>query len=736
MSYIAHIKEDGKTQTVKEHNERTALLATDMATSEMKKICYVAGLLHDIGKYQTSFQKRISGDKSVRIEHSSCGAKLIHEAAKSSLLNLLIANCIIGHHTGLPDMGNYGDTKFDSTLYGRLKRETEDYSVFEKEQKTDYELTPEDNKKFIELLRKDCKSKEDIIEKYCFYTKYCFSCLTDADSIDTAEFMSGKEQETLKTDFVAVQKKLDDKLNSFINVTDLQNTRSKIQSQAYKNAEKDSEIYLMNMPTGSGKTLCSMKTALIRLLKKGSGKKRIIYVIPYNSIIEQTAGTFDEIFGNSAQILRHQSTFFYNEDNENELVYKYATENWDADLIVTTSVQFFESLFGNKRSKLRKLHNMANSIIVFDEAHLMPIDFLQPCLRGISFLTKYFNSEAIFLTATMPDFKNLITKYALENPVITDLITDVSGFGAFDKCKFRYIGEQSDEALIEKATAFPTCLIVVNSRKGAREIYNLIPKNRIKAENIYHLSTYMTPFDRINAITEIKNKITELEKDFGDSVNVPDERKIIVVSTSLIEAGVDLDFFTVFREIAGLDNILQTGGRCNREGKRNNAEAFIFKRSQNKVLKGDLQLKINITQKIIDDFGENITSPEAVSRYYRILYGSSEDIITRNSLKCQKCDAIPFAEQNNKIIDSRTVSIAVNRDEESCNLFDKLRSTGYVNPRKIQNYCFTVYQNEFEDLLNAGVVKQYDCGIILLENNDYYDDKLGITFESKDYYCD
>ena len=245
----------------------------------------------------------------------------------------------------------------------------------------------------------------------------------------------------------------------------------------------------------------------------------------------------------------------------------------------------------------------------------------------------------------------------------------------------------------------------------------------------------MTPFDRINAITEIKNKIAELEKDFGDSVNVPDERKIIVVSTSLIEAGVDLDFFTVFREIAGLDNILQTGGRCNREGKRNNAEAFIFKRLQNKVLKGDLQLKINITQKIIDDFGENITSPEAVSRYYRILYGSNEDVITRNSLKCRKCDAIPFAEQNNKIIDSRAVSIAVNRDKESGNLFDKLRSTGYVNPRKIQNYCFTVYQNEFEDLLNAGVVKQYDCGIILLENNDYYDDKLGITFESKDYYC-
>lgn len=391
--YIAHKNEEtGKTQTVKEHSDHTAKLCKAYSISPLRSMMYNMGLLHDVGKYQETYQKRISGD-NIRVEHSICGAQIAREKYTGAM-GLMMEYCIAGHHSGLPDGGFADHTPDKSTLHGRLKRKTEDYSTYKKEL---IELEV-DEKAFQKLMLQDCgKDMELFIDKFAFFTRYCFSCLTDADSLDAGKFCNTMWPRPLNADFQACLVRVDKQLDSFVHETSLQRARASLQAQVFQKVSQDAELYLMNMPTGSGKTLCSIRVALERAIR--GKKKRIVYVIPYNSIIDQTAEIFENLFKGCAEILRHQSSFSYeNEDRDYSedyrLAAKCAAENWDAPLIITTTVQFFESVYSNRRGKLRKLHNLADTILIFDEAHLMPLEYLQPCLRAIAYITRYLNSEA------------------------------------------------------------------------------------------------------------------------------------------------------------------------------------------------------------------------------------------------------------------------------------------------------------------------------------------------------
>ena len=365
---IAHINEStNKQQTIKQHSEATAKIASGFSIEPLKEFIYNIGLLHDVGKYQQSFQEKIVNGRNIRVEHAACGA-IDFPKKLGTVFDLMAQFCIAGHHTGLPDGGDKSNDNYDSTLCGRLSNPErfDDYSDYTNE----LMLLKTDGKEILSLFIDVRNDREAFLERYAFLTRYCFSCLTDADSIDTANFCTGREESTLTGDFSACLEKLNCRLNSFACETDLQRSRAKLQSQVYEKTGEDAQIYLIDMPTGSGKTLCSMKFALERALK--SNKKRIIYVIPYNSIIDQTVSVFEELFGDSAQILRHQSSFCVDDsdyDEDYKQLLKNATENWNAQIIVTTSVQFFESVYKNKRNRLRKLHNMADSVIVFDEIH-------------------------------------------------------------------------------------------------------------------------------------------------------------------------------------------------------------------------------------------------------------------------------------------------------------------------------------------------------------------------------
>ncbi|MCD7860086.1 MAG: CRISPR-associated helicase Cas3' [Firmicutes bacterium] len=727
-TYIAHIREaTGEIQTVKQHSENTAALCSAYGIPEMQGLLYAMGMAHDLGKYQSPFQRRILG-ADVTVEHSTCGAQAVQKAYPYPA-SLMMEYCIAGHHSGLPDGGFPNDTEDMRTLSGRMKRRFADYSAYQAE----LSLPSLDFGQWRQFVLRDCGlDVSRLIDQFAFLTRYAYSCLVDADSKDTADFC--RERETprvLHASFQNCLKKVDERLASFQCATALQRARASLQAQAFANAGKSGEIFLMNMPTGSGKTLTSVEIALERAI--AGGKKRIIYVIPYNSIIDQTAEVFERLFGEDVEILRHQSSFSFEEYSDCE-DYRYAAkcaaENWQAPLILTTAVQFFESVYSNKRGKLRKLHNMADSILIFDEAHLMPQNFLQPCLQSIAYITRYLHSEAMFLTATMPDFAKLLREYALPDSRIVHLIADTGAFPAFQKCRYRYLGEVESGHLLEMARESPSSLIIVNTRRAAKALYQACPGRK------YHLSTYMTPIDRQRVLREIRKALTELEADFPTLQDVPEKRRIIILSTSLIEAGVDLDVFTVFRETAGLDSILQAGGRCNREGKRETAEALVFDLSD--IGSGTAKdAKANLTKGMLEKYAD-ISCPECIREYYDRLFFMNADAFQKHTIHAQCGDirSIPFASyaQEFALIDSKTVSLVIPQDEKSEALIAALQAGQAVHTRQLQAYSATLYQRELDDLLRQGAASDYGSGVFCLTNPDYYDENLGVQFDARDYF--
>ncbi len=716
--YIA--RNDGsKTQTIKEHSYNTAELAYKFSIDELKETVYNYALFHDIGKYQPTFQRRINGE-NVKINHAVCGALESKEIFDKSILSVIMQYCIAGHHSGLQDYGSITDSADQSTLQGNLKRCLEDYSFYKNE------IFPidVDKNKAISFLKKDCTTPIEVTEKLDFIIRYCFSCLTDADSIDSANFAKTEKVINKTSDFNRTLCDINDLLDSFTPITKLQKSRSLLQNIAFSKAKEAENIMLLNMPTGSGKTFCSLKIALETAIN--TNKKRIIYVIPYNSIIDQTSEVFEQKF-KELNILRHQSSFSYEEDKDYNEDYrewaKYAIENWDGDFIITTAVQFFESIYKNKRGKLRKLHNMGDSIIIFDEAHLMPMQFLRPCLVAISNITKLLNSKALFLTATMPNFKKLIQKEFALNVEITDLIEEKSLFSDFNTCNYHFREFTSIEELLFSDDS-PSKLIIVNKKKKAKEIYEKL------SGECYHLSTYMTGKDRYTIISTIKNRLKQLDIDFPICGEIPDDRKITVVSTSLIEAGVDLDFHSVLRELTGLSSILQSGGRCNREGKRTKGNVTVFSIGEEKF-----SVEQSLSKLLMEKY-EDINCPECIDEYYNLLLEYCKEDIISNAIyrKGQLPHHLNFKSYAEKfnLIDDEHYSIVVPQDEFSSDIMRKAMDSGKVNPRKLQKYTVSIAIWEFEELLKQGVLNDFSSGIFFLTNNDYYTSKTGIQFSGTD----
>lgn len=714
MEYIGHTSDDGRKQLLLDHLNGTSKLCRENANEFWADIAEFVGQIHDIGKYTSGFQKRINGAENIRVEHAICGAKEVAKAPPKSYVPM-IEYCVAGHHSGLPDGGTKVDGEEDSTLHGRMKRKTGDYSAYENEVKLEY---PKDNLR--ELF--DVSNQREIIERYSFFTRYLFSCLTDADFIDTERFVTSNTDRGIDGDFQKAYEKVCEKLNSFKIETKLQESRSIIQEQVYKSVESNANVYTLNMPTGSGKTLCSIRAALKTAIE--NKKKRIIYVIPYVSIIEQTAKVFEDIFGDVLPVLQHHSNYDFDDDkneDENEITsekLKRSCENWDAKLIVTTNIQFFESLYHYKGRRLRKLHNLADSVIIFDEIHMLPIDYIQPCLRAIGYVTKYLNSTAILMSATMPNYDKFMERY-MSGVKIENAVKDTSLFNVFDKCRYEYIGKCELASLAEKAQEYDNALIIVNKRKTARELYDMCSGNK------YHLSTYMTPLHRSEIIAKIK-------EDIKNGINTT------VISTSLIEAGVDLDFKAVFREIAGIDNVLQSGGRCNREGKMDMGDVFVFETDggnyQTKK-KSDIIIRANITRNLFEEF-ENISTDKCIKEYYGRLLNYKEKKIEENTITAimgndLRIDGIPFrtyAESFN-FIDNQVIGIVIPCDENR-GLIKELKDGKLSVKRNLQRYSASVNKDEFKELFQIGIIETLDCGVCILANTDYYKSDVGLTLEN------
>lgn len=733
MKYYAHTREDGERQTVKAHLTGVSEKAEKFSVDLLKPIAKKASLYHDIGKYALNFQKRLDNDK-VKFSHAACGALEYKKFAdKNDCFAPLMEYCIAGHHTGLMDGGTVADSSDSPTLSGTLKRENEytgesDYSAYATEIEfatlTQEERTPLYN----ELL--SAKDPTELIERYAFFTKYVFSCLTDADFLDTEIFCNKNVERGMSGDFKMALDKLNRELSDMPSNTPLRQARSRIQQQAFDNSVNKSHISILDMPTGSGKTLCSLKLAL------ESGKKRIIYVIPYTSIIEQTANKFEKMFGDVLHVLQHHSNYSYDGNTEEEKKtaekLKKTCENWDAPLIITTSVQFFQSIYHYKGSALRKLHNLRDSVIVFDEIHLIPTELLRPCLKAVGYITKYLNSEALFLSATMPDYSKLFDKF-LPDVNYNKLVTDRTNFKYFKKCEYKDMGKTTLETIAENASRCKNALIVVNTKKTAAELYSLVQGEK------YHLSANMTPAHRSRVIEVVRKKLKKGEP-------------ITVVSTSLVEAGVDLDFNTVFRQLSGLDSILQAGGRCNREGKDDKGYVYVFDIDETYRKGSDLAMRINKTKGLLEKY-QDITSYDCIKEYYDGIFNFNQSRIAENSIakyneQSNSFDrqglmspySIPFRSyaMQFEYISADTISIVIDDpNDQTCHeLVETLRNGDMSVRRALQKYSVSVYMNVFKDLYSQGVLNDHGTGIYILENQSYYNNETGLNTQAamQDYF--
>lgn len=717
--FYAHTKNgesEDKWQAIKSHAENVAQLVKKFSAQWCtEEYAENLGLLHDIGKYQDNFQRRLHG-VNVQVEHSICGAVqwLKMQSPESG------AYCIAGHHSGLPDVGNETDSADETTLLGRLKREPQDFSAFGNE------LTLKDITAFP---AKDavCLNGKDFKKEYAFWTRMMFSCLTDADFLDTETFCNGQAERGIYADFEACREQLQEYISNFKADTPVKLVRDTLRRQVMSHAAEKANVYLLNMPTGSGKTLTGMQFALERAVLEH--KKHIIYVIPYTSIIEQNAKIFKDIFG-SDFVLEHHCNFDYESVKDKNIREKLrrTAEDWDASFVVTTNVQFFESLYGNRSSELRKLHNIADSVIVFDEVHMFPNLYFQPCLEAIKILTGRYHCEAVFMTATMPDFHTWMREFGCGDVKTVDLIEDKSDFPIFDRCRIENLGALSSEKLVSLAREGENALIVVNSRKAAKQIHELLPGKK------YHLSTYMTHDDRSATIEKVKDSLEKHEH-------------FCLVSTSLIEAGVDLDFELVYRELAGLDNLLQTAGRCNREGIKTGCKTCAFEfeeddlRPQNEEFRTRQAFCRNVFEKHPD-----ATSPEAVLYYFNQLYTYKLDDM--NSMDFKKAfspascgvdgfgfDFAAYA-QKFRLIDDNTQPLVIVTNENRKiikPLLDVLMRGGIAPKRQLQKYSISLRPYEFEQLNKAGVICSAH-GVNYLDNERYYKNDTGICFENNDAY--
>lgn len=710
MKFYAHTKSDcgeEEWQPLDEHLKNAGELCSRFSAAW----CSTAfsnnlGLLHDIGKYQPGFQQHLR-DASIKIEHAFCGAR------ESRVYAMPGADyCIAGHHGGLPDIGTPADRSDESTLQARLKRVSQDYSAYLSE------ISPvktDSNPMLLPQVQDLVSAKK----QFAFWIRMMFSSLVDADFLDTERFCNDREREPSEADFTHMLFSIEKKLSSFPCMTKVQKARKNLSEQVLAHAGDDAQIYTINMPTGGGKTLASMRLALE--LVKRYDCKRIIYVIPYTSIIEQNAQVFRDIFGED-MVLEHHCNFDYdgieNADTAQKLA--LAAENWDFPVIVTTNVQFFESIYGNKPSQMRKLHNIAQSVIVFDEAHMFPALFYQPCLEAIKLLVRDYGCKALLLSATMPDFRKWLGEFGCDGLNICDVIDDKTVFRAFERCVIEDLGITGKESLLARAASHQSALIVVNTRRAARELYNSLSGEK------YHLSTYMTKLDRSRVLNNVKDALRQ-------------GRRFVLVSTSLIEAGVDLDFDAVFRERAGMDNILQAAGRCNREGRENTDKTrtyvFDFEEEDLKTKDKHMIAKQFVCEDVMRTYG---TSDRAIRAYFdRIFTYGKETMSEYDFAKFITSMGFNFASyaEKFKLIDddSRSVVVVYPDDEVQCNIMAAVAHGGRGIKRRLQPYAVSLKEYEFGKLLEQGVISQHD-GLSFLTNFSYYNADTGICLSDNNTY--
>lgn len=712
LQYYAHVREssDGNKefQTVAQHLIGTAKLCRKFAAAFGAEVDgHLAGLTHDIGKCTEEFQNRLLNDGPV-VDHATAGAM-----ACAMQGNRYVAACVAGHHGGLQDFGNMRTARRDDgTFYGRLLKGREEGCL---------EHCGESG---VALPMAAISAAQGLNTlQASFWTRMLYSCLVDADFLDTERFMNGERDRGGCDDMAALLARLRAYIEPWQTpTTELNRLRCEILNICMEAGRKPKGVYTLTVPTGGGKTVASLAFALRHAVEHGM--QRVIYVIPYTSIIDQNAQVFRDILG-SGNVLEHHFgvQFDLSDGAAAEDVRKaLATENWDMPVVVTTAVQFFESLYAARSSRCRKLHNLANSVIIFDEAQMLPLPHLRPCVAAMASLAEQFHSTVVLCTATQPSLDDLLRTYAPSCPV-TELCPQTALlYDRFCRVTFRQAGVLTDEALAEQLNARRQVLCIVNSRKAAQKLFALLPP-----EGSYHLSTLMIPAQRQALLGEIRERLTQ-------------GKLCRVVSTSLIEAGVDVDFPAVYRELAGLDSVMQAAGRCNREGKRSAEDSIvtIFERTELPPLL--FRAAIGAAREALGE-GRDPAAPETMARYFRSLRSLTGDALDKQGVikaftqGIEGCE-FPFRTVAEKfhLIDQNTYTIYIPYGEGAA-LLQRLQDGECSRElyRKLGRYAVSVYDKHFQALYHTGAlltVPALDSNSAILTDMGLYNELMGLSLEA------
>lgn len=790
-----------KEQSVKEHLYNVSTMSMEYgAKISLAATGKLIGILHDMGKETSVFNSYIHycssnpNDKSRRgsINHSTAGAKFIYDNFYNTtdqyqkLTAQLVSLAICSHHGGLIDcldlhgidifankMNTEKEIFYDEALDNfneECLKMAQIKDLFNKAKEEIRAILIKINK--IDSSAKFGRFAAGVLEKYLF------SCVIDADRYDTYTFMEGKKPKP-NIDKAALWNELSDmleaKLKSYPKETKIDLLREEVSLSCKNFAKNDLGIYQLSVPTGGGKTLSSLRYALEHAKTKKFNKDRIFYIIPFTTIIDQNAKEIKDILGHEDMILEHHSNLvvdYSHDDDEDDGQedYKLLTERWDSPIILTTMVQFLNTLFSGGTQGVRRMHNLANSIIIFDEIQAIPIKCINMFNSAINFLSNICNATIILCTATQPLLSTTKTPLKLsENAnMISNMHEKFERFKRVTLVDKRLIGGYSASLLkdfiLDKMGQVESVLVILNTKNSAKEIFNELKKvntdlPKEKQYLIFHLSTNMCPAHRMNILEDMKKKLGK--------------QRVICISTQLIEAGVNISFGCVVRSLAGLDSIAQAAGRCNRHGESPCSDVYIVNVEGENVSKlVDIHEGQECTRRVLNEFEENpnifdndLLSQKTMERYYKYYFHnrraemnytlskpnndkSMYDLLSqnneavnafkgRNGYKSELMlkQAFKTAGNNFQVIDQNTTGIIVPYGEGKtlitlingeCNLSELKQ---YL--KRAQQFSVNIFETDKRKLEEMGGMIGLKGGAIFALRDGFYKEDVGVTFEEE-----
>jgi len=718
-------------ETMAQHEERVAercrrfLARIDPALEAWGD---VLGRWHDLGKYSSDFQRYLDsanglaaedvhrGEMRGRVDHSTAAAKLAIE--KFSVKGRLLSYCFAGHHAGLPD---WDDGETQRGLKQRSTKEIPDWQANAPKQLTETAFPP------IPAMKPVEKHEADVAAfRVALLIRIVFSGLVDADFLATEEFMSpDRQQDRVKNhagleDMANVLESAIQKLELGAKPSRVNSIRKAVAASCQKRASLPPGFFSLCVPTGGGKTIASLRFALNHA--KEHGLERVIVAVPFTSIIEQNSKVYRNIFAElgSEVVLEHHSNL---DPADETTTNRLQAENWDAPLVVTTNVQLFESLFACRTSKCRKLHRIPRSVIVLDEAQTLPIELLQPTLYALRELVESYGCSVILCSATQPAL-NWRDDFPIGLKYIRPIVEDINSLHeTLKRTAVTQVGKLTNDQLAQELLDEEQALCIVNTRPHAAAVFEMIRN----AGDCFHLSTRMCAAHRLAILDEIRDRLNH-------------KQPCRVISTQLIEAGVDVDFPVVYRASCGLDSLAQAAGRCNREGLLDIGRVVFFDAEQ-RPPPGFLRQSADSAAELLEDF-DDLLSPAAIEAYFQLHYWKKSDAWDNYQVLAaigSQPNKLEFnfrqVADRYKFIRDESETILVGWGDAGAKLLSRLEHHDvHIHRdvwRRLQRYGVQVRQHELAELQRVGAVEKMHERWVLVQQH-LYDDELGLRFSKAD----